>query len=210
MAAQYYKIYPENPDQRKMTKIVESLRAGGLVIYPTDTVYGLGCDFSNQKAIEKIYRIKQVNPKKHNLSFICSDLSQVASYSRQISNSHFKLMKRLLPGPYTFIMEANNQVPRILSSKKREVGIRIPNHRVPLQLVEELGNPIITTSVKDDDEIIEYTTDPELIYEDFRDLVDVVIDSGFGKNTPSTVINLTDEEPVVMREGAGDISLLLD
>ena len=209
MAAQFIKIYPENPDPRKMGKIVEVLRSGGLVIYPTDTVYGLGCDFSNQKAIEKICRIKQINPKKQNLAFICHELSQVATYSRQISNSHFKLMKRLLPGPYTFIMEANNQVPKLLSSRKKEVGIRIPDHQVPLQLVQELGNPIITTSVKDDDEIIEYTTDPELIYEDFKDLVDVVIDSGFGKNMPSTVVNLTQEEPELVREGAGDISLLL-
>lgn len=203
MSAEYLKIYPENPDDRRMGKVLDVLRDGGLVIYPTDTVYGIGCDFSNQKAVERICRIKQINPKKQNLSFICHDLSQVATYTRQISNSTFKLMKRVLPGPYTFILEANNQVPKILHTKKKTVGIRIPNHPVPLLMVEQLGNPIITTSVKDDDEIIEYTTDPELIYEDFKELVDIVIDSGIGNNKPSTIVDVTGEHPELIREGAG-------
>ncbi|NJO02927.1 MAG: threonylcarbamoyl-AMP synthase, partial [Bacteroidia bacterium] len=177
-------------------------------VYPTDTVYGLGCDIHNQKAVEKVYQIKNLNPKKSNLSFICSDLSHISEYAK-VETHVFKLMKKALPGPFTFILPASSKVPKILDSNKKTVGIRVPDHPIPRAIVAELGNPIITTSIKDDDEILEYSTDPELIYEKFKALVDVVIEGGYGNNIPSTVVDYTGSAPEVVRQGQGDLDLFL-
>lgn len=208
MAAQLLKIHPDNPELRKILQVVECLRDGGLVIYPTDTVYGLGCDIHNQRAVEKICQIKGIKPQKINLSFICYDLSHISEYAN-VDTATFKLMKKALPGPFTFILRASNDVPRILHSNKKTVGIRIPGHNIPRMIVKELGHPIITTSVKDDDEIIEYSTDPELIFEKYAHLVDIVIDGGYGNNVASTVIDCTNDELEIVREGLGDIEQYL-
>lgn len=194
---------------RKVSRIVDILREGGIIIYPTDTVYGLGCDIHNQRAIERIARIKGIKPKHHNFSFICYDLSNISEYTRALSTSVFKIMRRALPGPYTFILEANNNVPKILNSNKKTVGIRVPDHSIPRLLVKELGSPILTTSIRDDDEVIEYSTDPELIFEKFRDLVDVVIDGGYGNNVASTILDCTGDEIEVVREGLGPVDEIL-
>ncbi|MDJ1504483.1 L-threonylcarbamoyladenylate synthase [Xanthocytophaga agilis] len=208
MSAQFIKIHPENPELRKILQVVECLRDGGLVIYPTDTVYGLGCDIHNQRAVEKICHIKGIKPQKINLSFICNDLSHIAEYAN-VDTPVFKLMKKALPGPFTFILRASNDVPRIFHSNKKTVGIRVPDHNIPRMIVKELGHPIITTSVKDDDEIIEYSTDPELIFEKYEHLVDIVIDGGYGNNVASTVVDCTRDEIEVIREGLGDIDQFL-
>jgi tRNA threonylcarbamoyl adenosine modification protein (Sua5/YciO/YrdC/YwlC family) len=205
MPAEFIKIYPENPDERKIRKIVECLRDGGLVIYPTDTVYGLGCDIYNSRAIEKIARLKGVKPQKNDFSFICYDLSDISDYAR-VDNVAFKLMKKTLPGPYTYILDANNRVPKLLNTNKKTVGIRVPDHSVPRMIVKELGNPIVTTSIKDEDEIIEYSTDPELIFEKFQNLVDIVIDGGYGGNVGSTIVKISTQEVEIIREGLGDIT----
>ncbi|MEM7550337.1 MAG: L-threonylcarbamoyladenylate synthase [Bacteroidota bacterium] len=207
--AELIKIYPENPEAKKISEVVNILRNGGLVIYPTDTVYGLGCDIFNQKAIENVCRIKGVSLKKNNLSFICYDLSDISQYAKQIDNQTFKIMKQALPGPYTFILHSNSNVPKILNTNKKKVGIRVPNHSIPRLLVKELGNPIITTSIKDDDEILEYSTDPSLIHEKFDKLVDVVIDGGYGQNVASTVIDFTGSQPELIREGLGETDFLI-
>ncbi len=204
--AEFLTINPDNPQFNKIEKVVDMLRKGGLVIYPTDTVYGIGCDLYNKKAVEKLCRMKGIKANKINLSFICYDLSDITQYARAISNPTFKLMKKTLPGPFTFILEASSQVPKILDAKKKQVGIRIPDNNITREIVRELGNPIVNMSIKDDDEIVEYTTDPELIYEDFDKLVDIVIDGGYGKNVPSTIINCIDDSFEVIREGLGDIS----
>ncbi|MDX5340366.1 MAG: threonylcarbamoyl-AMP synthase [Cyclobacteriaceae bacterium] len=207
--AEFIRLYEENPDPRRVRQIVEILRNGGIIIYPTDTVYGLGCDITNQKAVEKICKIKGINPKKHNFSFVCADLSNIAQYTRVITKPVFKMMKKGLPGPFTFILEASSQVPKILHSNKKTVGIRVPNHGVPRAIVEELGQPILSTSIHDEDEIIEYSTDPELIFEKYQNLVDVVIDGGYGSNVPSTILDCTGEEVVLLREGLGDVEEIL-
>jgi len=199
----YLKLYNDNPDPRQIKKVVEILRAGGIIIYPTDTVYGLGCDITQNKAVERIAQIKGVNPKKHNFSFICHSISQLSEYTTAIDNSVFKILKRNLPGPFTFILPANNSVPKMFKNNKKTVGIRIPDNRIILEIVEQLGNPILTTSVYDKDEILEYTSDPELIYENFKDIVDVVIDGGYGDNVPSTVVDCTNGDCEVIREGKG-------
>ena len=205
MEAKFIKLYEDNPDPNKIMEIVKILRDGGVVIYPTDTVYGLGCDITHQRAIERICKIKGINPKKHNFSFICADLSNIATYTRIISKPVFKMMKKAFPGPFTFILEASTQVPKILHSKKKTIGIRVPAHNVPRMLVEALGNPILTTSINDEDEVVEYSTDPELIFEKYKNLVDVVIDGGYGQNVASTVLDCTNEEVEVVREGLGDL-----
>lgn len=205
MKAELIKIYPENPELRKIDKIVEILRKGGVVIYPTDTVYGIGCDIFNPEAIERVCRIKGMDCEKNSLSFICHDLSQVSEYVKPLDTPLFKLMKKTLPGPYTYILNASNKVPKKISPKRKTVGVRIPDNSIPRLLVSHLGNPIITTSVHDDDKIVEYSTDPELIYEQFKGLVDVVIDGGIGKNVPSTVVDFTNKEMQVIREGLGDL-----
>ncbi len=208
MTAQLLKIHPDNPELRKILEVVDCLRSGGLVIYPTDTVYGLGCDIHNQRAVEKICQIKGIKPQKINLSFICYDLSHISEYAH-VDTPVFKLMKKALPGPFTFILRASNDVPRILHSNKKTVGIRIPDHTIPRLIVKELDHPIITTSVKDDDEIIEYSTDPELIFEKYKHLVDIVIDGGYGNNVASTVVDCTHDEIEVVREGMGNLEQYL-
>ncbi|MBE0637209.1 MAG: threonylcarbamoyl-AMP synthase [Bacteroidales bacterium] len=201
------KIHPETPSQRQIEKVVECLYDGGIIIYPTDTVYGLGCDIFKSKAIERIARIKGIKPEKANFSFICHDMSQITEFTKPIDNNLFKLIKRVLPGPYTFILEANNTVPKYIQSRKKTVGIRIPDHNIPLEIVRQLGHPIMTTSIHDEDDVIEYTTDPELIYEKYRDLVDIVIDGGFGGNTASTILDCTGTEIEVVREGLGPVNI---
>jgi tRNA threonylcarbamoyl adenosine modification protein (Sua5/YciO/YrdC/YwlC family) len=206
MPAEFIRMYEENPDARRIAQIVDVLRDGGVVIYPTDTVYGMGCDITSQKAIDRICRIKGINPKKHNFSMICADLSNIAEFTRIITKPVFKLMKRAFPGPFTFILDASNQVPKILHSKKKTIGIRIPNHSIPLLLVKELGNPILTTSINDEDEVVEYSTDPELIFEKYENLVDVVIDGGYGQNVASTILDCTGHEIEILRQGLGKLA----
>ncbi len=201
-------VHPDNPGERNIKIVVECLLDGGVIIYPTDTVYALGCDITMVKAVERVARIKGVKLDKANFSLICSSLSQLADYTRPINNHIFRVMKRVLPGPYTFILNANNNVPRVFQSKKKTVGIRNPNHLVPIRLVEHLGNPIMTTSIHHEDEIIDYLTDPIDIYERFNNLVDIVIDSGHGGLIPSTIVNCTTDELIIVREGLGDPGLL--
>lgn len=197
------RIHPETPAQRQILKVVEVIQSGGVIIYPTDTVYGLGCDIYNTKAVERIARIKGVNAEKARFSIICHDLSHLSDYTKPIDNSTFKLMRNYLPGPFTFILEANSNVPKIFKSKKKTVGIRIPDNNIPLEIVRGLGHPILTTSIHDTDKVIEYTTDPELIYDNFKNLVDIVIDGGFGHNVPSTIVDCTGNEPLIVRQGLG-------
>lgn len=205
--AQFIKIYPENPNENAIAKVVKVLQAGGLVIYPTDTVYGLGCDITNTKALEKVAKIKGIKLEKANFSFICHDLSNLSDYVKQIDTSTFKILKRALPGAYTFILPGNNNLPKEFK-KKTTVGIRVPDNNIIRALVKELGNPIVSTSIYDEDELLEYTTDPELIFEKWQTIVDVVIDGGFGDNNPSTIIDLSDGEPVVIREGKGSLEVI--
>lgn len=199
------RIYEENPNPKAIAQVVECLRDGGVIIYPTDTVYGIGCDIHNRKAVERICQIRRIKPEKAQFSFICHDLSHISDFCTGIDNPTFKLMKRLLPGPYTFILNATNQVPKLFQSKKRTVGIRIPDNAIPLEIVRQLGNPIMTASVQDDGDMIEYTTDPSLIYERFGDQVDMVIDGGYGGFEGSTVLNCADGDVEVIREGKGPI-----
>lgn len=204
--AELIRLYEENPNPRQVEKIVKVLRKGGLVIYPTDTVYGLGCDITNSKALQRIARIKGEKLEKANWSFVCADLSNLSDYVRQIDSKTFKILKRALPGPYTFILPGNNNLPKDFK-KKKTVGIRVPDNAIAHALVAELGNPIVSTSIRDDDDILEYTTDPELIYEKWQNLVDVVIDGGYGGNVASTVIDLSEGEPMVVREGKGSLDI---
>lgn len=204
--AEFIKIYEKNPNPKEIQKVVNVLRKGGLVIYPTDTVYGLGCDITKTKALQKIARIKGIKLDKANWSFLCADLSNLADYVRQINTSTFKILKRALPGPYTFILPGNNNLPKDFK-KKKTVGIRVPDNAICTALVEALGNPIVSTSIRDEDELLEYTTDPELIFEKWKNLVDVVIDGGFGGNVGSTIIDLSEGEPTVVREGKGSLDI---
>jgi tRNA threonylcarbamoyl adenosine modification protein (Sua5/YciO/YrdC/YwlC family) len=201
------RIYNENPNPRLIRQIVDLLEDGGIIIYPTDTVYAMGCDILATKAIEKIARFKGLNPKNPELSLIFHDMSQLSEYTIIRDNNIFKLLKRNLPGPFTFIVQANNQIPKLFKNKKKTVGIRIPNNNIVLELVRELGRPIITTSIHDPDELIEYTTDPELIYEKYHDFTDTVIDGGFGKNEASTIVDCTGDEIVVVRQGLGILEI---
>lgn len=205
--AEFIKLYNENPNPKDIKRVVTYLRNGGLVIYPTDTVYGLGCDITNNRALERIAQIKGVKLAKANFSFICKDLSNLSDYVKQIDNATFKLLKRTLPGPYTFILPGNNNLPTVFK-KRKTVGIRVPDNNICTSIVEELGNPIVSTSIYDEDEVIEYTTDPELILEKWGNLVDIVVDGGYGDNIPSTIIDLTSGEPVLIREGKGDIDII--
>jgi tRNA threonylcarbamoyl adenosine modification protein (Sua5/YciO/YrdC/YwlC family) len=201
------KMYNENPDPRAIQTVVEVLRQGGLIIYPTDTVYGLGCDITDSRALERIARIKKVKLDKANFSFICYDLSNLSTYVRQIDTPVYKLLKRALPGPYTFVLNGSNKLPKDFK-KKKTVGIRVPDNNIIRSIVKELGNPIVSTSIYDEDEVIEYTTDPELIFEKWRNLVDLVIDGGYGGNVPSTIIDVSGDEIKVIREGKGSLDLL--
>ena len=203
------RIYSENPNPKEIQKVVECLKNGGVIIYPTDTVYGIGCDVNNKKAMERVCRIKGLDIKKHNLAFVCYDLSHIAAFTKQLATSTYKLMKKTLPGPYTFILEANNSIPKLFKNSKKEIGIRIPDNNIPREIVKELGNPIATTSVKDKDMLIEYSTDPELIYEHFNKLVDIVIDGGYGEAIPSTIVDCTNNTPEIIRKGKGDITPFL-
>ena len=203
------RIYSENPNPKEIKKAVDCLKNGGVIIYPTDTVYGIGCDVNNKKAMERVCRIKGLDIKKHNLAFVCYDLSHIAAFTKQLSTSTYKLMKKTLPGPYTFILEANNSIPKLFKNSKKEIGIRIPDNNIPREIVKELGNPIATTSVKDKDMVIEYSTDPELIYEHFNKLVDIVIDGGYGEAIPSTIVDCTNNNPEIIRKGKGDITPFL-
>ena len=205
--AQFIKIYEDKPNEAAIAKVVKVLQDGGLVIYPTDTVYGLGCDITNTKALERIAKIKGIKLDKANFSFVCSDLSNISDYVRQIDTSTFKLLKRALPGAYTFILPGNNNLPKEFK-KKTTVGIRVPNNAIALEIVRKLGNPIVSTSIYDEDDVIEYTTDPELIFEKWQNLVDVVIDGGYGDNQPSTIIDLSGDEPVLVRAGKGDVDII--
>jgi len=199
------KLYENNPDQRQIDKIVQLLRNGGVIIYPTDTVYGMGCDITKTRAVERVARIKGVKPEKAQFSFICSDLRHLSDFARQVDNNTFKLMKSYLPGPYTFILNASNMVPRSIKQKRKTVGIRVPDNNIILEIVRQLGHPILTTSLKEDDRILEYPTDPEMIHEEYGYLVDVVIDGGYGGMVPSTVIDCSGDEPEILREGLGEL-----
>jgi tRNA threonylcarbamoyl adenosine modification protein (Sua5/YciO/YrdC/YwlC family) len=203
----FIKIYPENPNETAIKKVVEVLKNGGLIIYPTDTVYGLGCDITNTKALERIAKIKGVKLDKTNFSFVCHDLSHISDYTKQFDTATFKLLKRALPGPYTFILNGNNNLPKEFK-KKTTVGIRVPNNAISLEIVRQLGNPIVSTSIHDEDELLEYSTDPELIFEKWQNKVDLVIDGGYGDNIGSTIIDLTGIEPVIIRVGKGSLDIL--
>ena len=205
--AQFIKIYEDKPNEAAIAKVVKVLKEGGLVIYPTDTVYGLGCDITNTKALERIAKIKGVKLDKANFSFVCHDLSNISDYVRQIDTTTFKILKRALPAPYTFILPGNNNLPKEFK-KKTTVGIRVPDNAIALEIVKQLGNPIVSTSIHDDDDVIEYTTDPELIFEKWQNLVDLVIDGGYGDNVGSTIIDLSGDEPIVVREGKGNLDIL--
>jgi tRNA threonylcarbamoyl adenosine modification protein (Sua5/YciO/YrdC/YwlC family) len=209
MAAELISIHPRNPEPRKIEQVVAVLKRGGIIIYPTDTIYGIGCDLMNRKSIERLCQIMNIKPHKLDLSFICHDLSHISEFAKRIDTPVFKILKKALPGPYTFILESSSRVPKILDVNKKTVGIRIPDHNIPRMLVEKLQNPLITTSIKDDDAIKAYTTDPEEIYEDFKHQVDVVIDGGIGGNVPSTVVDCTTDPMTIIRQGLGDIEQYL-
>lgn len=197
------RINPDKPNYDEIAQVVTCLRDGGIIIYPTDTVYGLGCDIHKQRAVERVCKIKGIDPEKANFSFICSDLSHLSDFTKPISTHTYKIMKKALPGPFTFILAANNNVPKLFSSKKKTVGIRIPDNNICLEIVQQLGNPIMSTSVHDEDALIDYTTDPELIHEKYKDLVDIVIAGGYGNNEASTVVDCTHDEYTVLRQGLG-------
>jgi tRNA threonylcarbamoyl adenosine modification protein (Sua5/YciO/YrdC/YwlC family) len=203
------RVYPNNPNEKIIQQVVDVLKKGGIIIYPTDTVYGLGCDITHPKAIERIAKLRGIKLEKANFSFICYDLSHISDYIKPIDTSTFRVLKKALPGPFTFIFNASNQVPKLLNSPKKTVGIRVPDNAIARLIVQQLGNPILSTSIHDDDEIIEYSTDPELIHEKYADLVDLVIDGGYGDNIASTVINCTNGQFEVIREGKGDIEAFL-
>jgi tRNA threonylcarbamoyl adenosine modification protein (Sua5/YciO/YrdC/YwlC family) len=196
------RVHPENPQPRLIRQVVQTLQQGGIVIYPTDTIYGLGCDIFQQKAIERICRIKQVDPKKAQLSFVCSDLSHLSDYAKQLTNSTYRILKEHLPGPYTFILPASKMVPRIIQSKKDTIGLRIPDNKIAQAIVHELGHPILSASLPG--ELVEDYTDPEIMYENFMNEVDIIVDGGAGGTVPSTIIDCTGEEPLLIREGLGE------
>lgn len=204
--ARLFRIHPENPDERKIREVVAILREGGIVIYPTDTVYGIGCDIFQPKAIEKIAKIKNIKPEKANFAIICQDMSHLAEYAK-ISTPVFKVMKRAFPGPFTFILPATSEVPRIFQNNRKTIGIRIPDHSIPRAIVKELGHPILTTSIVDEDDVLEYSTDPELIFEKFSTRVNAVIDGGYGQNVASTIVVCENDEFEIIRNGLGDFTL---
>jgi tRNA threonylcarbamoyl adenosine modification protein (Sua5/YciO/YrdC/YwlC family) len=202
--AELIKIYEKNPNEQKLDKVVDILKKGGLIVYPTDTVYGLGCDITNTKAMERVANIKGVKLNKAKFSFICYDLSNLSDYVKQIDKPTYKILKRALPGPYTFVLQGNSNLPKAFK-KKRTVGIRVPDNNIIRELVKRLGNPIVSTSIRDEDDLLEYTTDPELIFEKWRNMVEIVIDGGYGSNIPSTIVDLSQNEVIILREGRGSI-----
>lgn len=195
-------LHPENPQSRQIKTIIDCLLSGGIIIYPTDTIYGLGCDIFQRKAVERICRIKQVDPQKAQLSFICNDLSDLSAYSKSISTPLYRLLKQYLPGPYTFILPASKEVPKILKSKKDTIGLRVPDNEIARTIVKELNHPLLSASLPG--EMVEEYTDPEEIYEKFKKLVDIVIDGGIGGMIPSTIVDCTTDEPIIIREGLGE------
>jgi tRNA threonylcarbamoyl adenosine modification protein (Sua5/YciO/YrdC/YwlC family) len=201
------KLYPENPNSKQIIQVADMLEQGGIAVYPTDTVYAIGCDIRATKSIEKLARFKGLNPENPDMSFIFRDMSQLSEYTIIRDNALFKLLKRNLPGPFTFIVKANNQIPKMFKNKKKTVGIRIPDNNIVLEIVRELGRPLITTSIHNPDEVIEYIVDPELIYEKYRDFADVVIDGGYGKNEPSTIVDCTSDEIRIIRQGLGKLDI---
>lgn len=201
-------IHPDNPDERKINQVVSILQKGGVIIYPTDTVYSMACDLNNRRAVEKMAQLKGVKVDKINFSLVCYDLSHISDYTVQFSNATYKLMKRALPGPYTFILNANTSVPKLFKSNKKTIGIRVPDNNISREIVNKLGNPLLSTSVHSDDEILEYITNPELIYEKYENVVDAVVDGGYGNNDASTVIDCTVDEPTIIREGIGSIDII--
>lgn len=203
----FIKIHPTTPSPRQIQKAVDVLKNGGVIIYPTDSVYGIGCDITHKKAIERVAKIKGLRVEKANFSFICYDLSHISEFAKVNETQLYKVMKKNLPGPFTFILDASRNVPKLLENSKKTVGIRVPDNNIIREIVRELGNPVLTTSVHDDDEVIEYTTDPELIYEKYKDMVDLVIDGGYGHLNPSTVVNCTDGEIEIVRQGIGELIL---
>lgn len=205
--SQLVKIYEENPSEKQLDRVVDILKKGGLIIYPTDTVYGIGCDITNTKAMERVAKIKGVKLQKANFSFICYDLSNLSDYVRQIDTPTYKILKKSLPGPYTFVLPSNNSLPKAFKGKKT-IGIRVPDNTIIRELVKKLGNPIVSTSIHDEDDLIEYTTDPELIFEKWKNQVELVIDGGFGGNVPSTIVDLSEGDVTILREGLGDIDNL--
>src|SRR5690606_125402 len=199
------RIYNENPNPKSIQETVDVIRNGGVIIYPTDTIYGIGCDITNQKAIERVCKIRGLKPEKSNLSFICYDLTDISQYTKPFDTPVFRVLKKALPGPFTFIINASGQVPKILRPKQKTVGIRLPDNNVVREIVKELGNPIVTSSIRDEDDIIEYSTDPELIHEKYEELVDLVIDGGYGDNVASTVVDVTSGDFEIIREGKGNL-----
>lgn len=209
MEAERLRMNPEKLNTAEIQRVVDVLKGGGVIIYPTDTVYGIGCDITKKRAVERVARIKGVKPEKAKFAMIFYDLSHISQYTKPLDSSVFRLIKKVLPGAYTLILEANSNVPKIFNqSAKKEVGIRVPDHPIPREIVRVLGNPIVTTSVLDDDEIVEYTTDPDDVYEKFKNLVDLVIDGGFGNNIPSTILDLSSGGIEVIREGMGSLEEL--
>lgn len=207
--AVFFKLYEENPEQKKIDKILDILRNGGVIIYPTDTVYAFGCSIMSRSAIDRLARLKGMKPGKERFSLIFDGLSQISEYAKNIHTPIFKVMKKALPGPFTFILHSSNKLPKLLNSSKKTVGVRVPNHNIPRTIIQQLGFPIITTSIRDEDEIIEYSTDPELINEKFGNMVDAIIDGGYGNNIPSTIIDCTEGEFEILREGLGDANTIL-
>ena len=205
------KIYPENPNERSIAQVVKTLQEGGVVVIPTDTIYAIACDSSNIKAVERVCKIKGIEMEKSNFSFICYDLSHISDYTRPVETATYKLMRKALPGPFTFILDAGSKIPSRYfgpKTKKKTIGIRIPDNTITRLLVKELGHPLMCTSIHDNDEILEYTTDPELIHERYEEQVDIVVDGGYGDNEPSTVIDCSGDEPVMVRQGKGDFDSL--
>jgi tRNA threonylcarbamoyl adenosine modification protein (Sua5/YciO/YrdC/YwlC family) len=203
----YLTLYPENPNEKELRKAVDCLKKDGVVIYPTDTVYGIGCSIYSKKAIERIARIKNMKSNKMEFSIICHDLKNISDYTRQLDKTTYRLLKSTLPGPFTYILNANNQVPKLFDRKKHTVGIRVPDNNIARELVRLLGNPMLSTSVHDEDEVLEYTTDPSLIYEKYQQVVDLVIDGGYGNNEASTIVDCTEDVPAILRQGIGILEL---
>jgi len=206
MAAELVEVFPDNPDDRVIDKIVNCLKNGGVIIYPTDTVYSMGCDSSNVKAVEKLCKLKNIKPSQNKFSIVCSDLRDISTYAK-VSNEAFRLMKRLLPGPFTFIMPSTGDLPKILQTNRKTIGIRVPDHKVPNLIIQKLGHPIITTSVKDDiDDIVEYPNEIELLFDQNQHKVDMIVDAGWCGVIPSTVVDATESSNIhVLREGLGEV-----